>query len=179
MAARLQNKIAVDVAADSSSLDSFSFADLLCVQDQQSKCLPANKPNQIHKQGREFEFSYSESIVTDPIKHYPADLLISNGQIIPKATELESTQCPETEQLSIKGPVRATSTRNMRSTETASVTEVYAKPHPESRNQEKKEKPAPRSSFGKKMFKSFVFPCNECKVAKPIEGAHRVSRKSH
>ncbi|KAM1792985.1 hypothetical protein ACFX12_036782 [Malus domestica] len=179
MAARLQNKITVDAAADSNSLDSLSFAGLICVQDQQSKCLPpTNKANQIHKQDTEFEFSHTESIVTDPIKHYPADLLISNGQIVPKATAFESTQRLKTDQLSINGPVRATRTRNKRSSETNGGTEVYAKPIPESRNQEKKEKPESRSSLGKKIFKSFFFPCKECQVAKPIKGAHRVSEQN-
>lgn len=179
MAARLQNKISMDTAADSCSLNSFSFSGLLCVQDQQSKSLPTNRANQIHKQGTEFEFGHTtpQSIVTDPIKHYPADLLISNGQIIPKAIVLQSTQHVLTNQPCIKDSVRAACTSSKRSTDNTGGTET-AKPNPEFGNQEKKENPAPGSWFGQKIFKSFLFPCKECRVSKPTQRGHRIPEEN-
>lgn len=145
----------MDAAADSCSLNSFSFSGLLCVQDQQSKSLPTNRANQIHKQGTEFEFGHttSQSIVTDPIKHYPAD------------------------QPCIKDSARAARTSSKRSTDNTGGTET-AKPNPEFGNQEKKENPAPRSWFGQKIFKSFLFPCKECRVSKPTQRGHRIPEEN-
>lgn len=174
MASRLQNKISVDVAADRSSADSFSFAGLLCVQDQQSKSLQCNKANQIHKRGTEFEFSTTEeSFVADPIKHCPADLLISNGQIVPQPIKFQSAQHTAAKQQRKKASARATRTSSKRSTDYTSGTQASEKPNPEHTSLEKKEHAVPSSWFGRKIFKSFFFPCKESQAVKPTLRANR------
>lgn len=174
MASRLQNKISVDVAADRSSADSFSFAGLLCVQDQQSKSLQCNKANQIHKRGTEFEFSTTEeSFVADPIKHCPADLLISNGQIVPQPIKFQSAQDTAAKKQSKKASARPTLTSSKRSTDYTSGTQASEKPNLEHTNQEKKEHAVPSSWFGRKIFKSFFFPCKESQAVKPTLRANR------
>lgn len=167
MASR-QNKISIDVAADKSSTDSFSFAGLVCIQDQQAKSLQCNKANRIHKQSTEFEFStVEESFVCDPIKHSPADLLISNGQIVPQPIKLQPTQHTVSKQQRRKASVRATST---------SGTQASAKPYPEHTNQDK-EHAVQSSWFGQKLFKSFFFPCKETQAVKPARRANRMPSK--
>lgn len=71
----MQNKITIDVAAGSSSRDSLPFAGFACVQDQQKKQTLKNI-----KQDHKFEF---DSVVRDTVRSLPADILISNGQLLP------------------------------------------------------------------------------------------------
>ena len=174
MASRL-NKISIDVEADKGSTDSFSFAGLVCIQDQQAKSLQCNRTNQILKQGTDFEFSTTEeSFVCDPVKHCPADLLISNGQIVPQPIKLQPTQQTVTRQQRKKASVRATSTSSKRSTDNLGGNQASAKPYPEHTNQEKKKDAVSSSWFGKKIFKSFFFPCKETQAIKPTLRTNRM-----
>ncbi|KAB2007439.1 hypothetical protein ES319_D10G030400v1 [Gossypium barbadense] len=55
MGTHKQNRISMDVAADNTSLDSLSFAGLVCIQDQQSKP-PPHTAYHSNKDDQEFEF---------------------------------------------------------------------------------------------------------------------------
>lgn len=87
--ANLQNKISVNVAADNSSLDSLSFAGLVCIQDQQMKLPPNNA-----KHDREFKFNppTPDKTAPDQLSQSPADILISNGQLLPHTLLLQARQ---------------------------------------------------------------------------------------
>lgn len=53
-----RNRISIDAAADSSFVDSPSFDDLVCIQDQKSKSASAN---QIDKHDIQFKFTHNKS----------------------------------------------------------------------------------------------------------------------
>ena len=185
MASRLQNKISVDVAADKSSADSFSFAGLVCVQDQQAKSLDSlqcNKPNHIQKQSSDFEFStIEESFVTDPIKQRPADLLISNGQIVSQPIKCQSTQHMVTKQQRKRSSARATRASRKSSTDNTSGRQASDKPNPEFSPEfsgQKKEHSVSSSWFGQKIFKSFFFPCKESQAVKPTLRSDRMAEEN-
>lgn len=165
---RLQNKISVDVAADSESLDSLSFAGLVCIQDQQRNSLPTNNTaKQIHKQDPEFEFSQSisQSTTSSTTKNPSPDLFISNGQLLPQSYQSRSKKHQVINQQHGRGSVPATRTLSER----LSGTEVSAKQYQEQRKQVKEKHAAPKS-----WFKSFVSPCRECQAANSTVRAHKL-----
>lgn len=168
---RLQNKISVDVAADTTSLDSLSFAGLVCIQDQQKQSPPNNTAKQIHEQDPEFEFSQSitHSTTTSPTTDPPPDLFISKGQLLPQPHLFQTKQYQAINQQHGKGSVPATRARTNRST----GTEVPGKQYQEQRKQVK-EHTAPKLWFGRKLLKSFVSPCRECQVTDSTVKAHKL-----
>ncbi|KAF3451447.1 hypothetical protein FNV43_RR07542 [Rhamnella rubrinervis] len=165
--------MSVDVAADSASLDSLSFAGLVCIQDQQRKSPPTNNTaKQIHKQDPEFEFSRSrpQSTTSSPTKSPPTDLFISNGQLLPQSYPPQPKKHQVINQQHGRGLVPSTHPHCERS----SGTKVSDRQYQEQRKQVKEKHAAPKSSFGWELFKSFVSPCRKCQAANSIVKAHKL-----
>lgn len=164
MANRLQNKSSFDVAADSDSLESLSFAGFICIEDQKLiKSSPTNSPQVLHKQDSEFEFSQAkqESTTTDTSKYSPADVLISNGKLLPQAFLIQS----KTNKPHRKGSSPVAFTGSETSSDRTGAKEVSVKKIQD----EKKQSTSSRSGFGWKLLKSFASPCRECKAATPVK----------
>ncbi|XVF27609.1 hypothetical protein REPUB_Repub14bG0122900 [Reevesia pubescens] len=174
METNIQNKISVDVAADSSSLDSLSFTGLVCIQDQQSKS-PKDRGYQNNKDDQEFEF-VSGTPGTSPHylkKNSHPDMIISNSHLLPLECLLKSAQS----QAANKPDYKQSPPPSLGSSKTpldnhANHTKVYHKSNQEAKNQVKKEQPASRSWFGHKLFQSLVSPCRECHADSPTIKAH-------
>lgn len=175
---RLQNKISVDVAADARSLDSLSFAGLVCIQDQQWKSASTDTANQIQKEDSEFEFSQSRptfKTATAPTNDFPSNLLISDGQLLSQTSLSQSKQHYAINQQHYRGSVPATRNISKRSScKTGVDTEVSDRQYQEQRNQVKKEQTASKSCFGQKVFESFLSPCRECQAADSTVKAHKL-----
>ncbi|OWM91208.1 hypothetical protein CDL15_Pgr000152 [Punica granatum] len=150
-----QNKISVDIAADSSSLDSLSFAGLACIQDQQRK--PSLKNS---KQDQDFEFV---STVSDPIHNSTANIRISNGQLPLKANLLQSKNQSEMgNRISTRGSSLGTESNSKRlSQKNKGQTDDSAKANQGERNKAKEEK------VGKRVFWLFS-PCRTCHATEPV-----------
>lgn len=138
-----QNKITVDLAADNSSLDSLSFAGLASIQDQ-----PKRLPVKTTKQDQDFEF---DSTVRDPIRSSPADILISNGQLLPHAFLLQSKTQAEMAQ-----------TNSKRSDQKSRGRPGYLSEANQGKRNKAKEK-----KVGFRVFQSFLSPCRTCHATEP------------
>lgn len=179
METKLRNKISKDAAADNSSAESLSFAGLVCIQDQQSQS-PNISANQINKQDPEFEFGRTRPDLnaTDPIKYFPADLLISDDKIQPEAFLLQSkrshliTQSSQ-DLLLAQDSLPATRSSSRRSSANTSGMKVSDKPNHMVNNQENRHT-AERSSFGRRLFQTFLSPCRQCHAITPTVKAHTV-----
>lgn len=179
MATKLRNKISKDAAPDNSSAESLSFAGLVCIQDQQSQS-PNINANWINKQDPEFEYGRTRPDLnaTDPIKYFPADLLMSDDKIQPEAFLLQSkrshliTQSSQ-DLLLAQDSLPATRSSSRRSSDNRSCMKVSDKPNHMVNNQENKHT-AERSSFGRKLFQTFLSPCKQCRSITPTVKAHTV-----
>ena len=179
MATKLRNKISKDAAAENSSAESLSFAGLVCIQDQQSQS-PNISAKKINKQDPEFEFGRTRPDLnaTDPIKYFPADLLISDDKIQPEAFLLQSkrsyliTQSSQ-DLLLAQDSLPATHSSSRRSNANTSGMKVSDKPNHMVNNQENRHT-AERSSFGRKLFQTFLSPCRQCHAITPTVKAHTV-----
>ncbi|KAM3700356.1 hypothetical protein ACB098_05G090100 [Castanea mollissima] len=149
------------------SAESLSFAGLVCIQDQQSQS-PNISANQINKQDPEFEFGRSRPDLnaTDPIKYFPADLLMSDDKIQPEAFLLQSKRFHLITQSS-------QDLFSRRSSDNTSCMKVSDKPNHMVNNQENKHT-AERSSFGRKLFQTFLSPCKQCRAITPTVKVHTV-----
>ncbi|OMO65197.1 hypothetical protein COLO4_31435 [Corchorus olitorius] len=169
----MQNRISIDLASDSSSLDSLSFAGLVCIQDQQSKS-PTDIVYQNNKDDQEFEF------VSGTQSRSPQNLQKNcNGHLLPLEFLLKSRQSQATNEQDYK----QSRTASLSSSKTpmdnhVNHTKVSNRSNQKVKNQVKKESTAPRSSFGLKLFHSFVSPCRECSAASPTIKAHTVPQES-
>lgn len=179
METKLRNKISKDAAADNSSAESLSFAGLVCIQDQQSQS-PNISANRIHKQDPEFEFGRTRPDLnaTDPIKYFPADLLISDDKIQPEAFLLQSkrshliTQSSQ-DVLLAQDSLPATRSSSRRSSANTSGMKVSDKPNHMVNNHENRHT-AERPSFGRKIFQTFLSPCRQCRAITPTVKAHAI-----
>uniref|UniRef100_A0A803QGL2 Uncharacterized protein n=1 Tax=Cannabis sativa TaxID=3483 RepID=A0A803QGL2_CANSA len=163
MANHPQNKSSFDVAADASSLDSLSFAGLVCTQ-QQKLMSPSTHSHQVHKQDPEFEFSIAgqESTATDSSMCSPAHLLVSNGKLQQQAFPFQSKQRhSKTNKPHRKGSSPATSNGSKRSSDRTSAIGVSDKHKKEQKHS------TSRSGIGWRLIKSFSSPCRECRAATP------------
>ncbi|GMN50760.1 hypothetical protein TIFTF001_019919 [Ficus carica] len=168
MASLPQSKRSFDSAeADYSSPESISFAGLLCIQDQKLNSPPTHN-HRIREQDQDFAFSQTRQDLTaaDPSKYTPADLLISNGKLVPQALVFQPKQRPKHNQPRRKGSSPATLTASKRSGDKTDAREVSDK-QKQKRNLVKEKNTTSRSGLGWKLFKSFASPCQECKAVKP------------
>ncbi|XVE51373.1 hypothetical protein DITRI_Ditri02bG0035000 [Diplodiscus trichospermus] len=169
-----QNKISMDVAADSSSLDSLSFAGLLCIQDQQSKS-PNRTGYQDNTDDQEFEF-VSGTLGKSPHnlkENSHPDMLENsdNHHLLPLELLLKSAQSEAANKPGYK------KSRPPSLGSHANQTIVSHETNEEAKNQVKRKQAASRS-FGQKLFQSFVSPCRECHAVRPTMKAHAASQKS-
>lgn len=173
MATKLRNKISKDAAAENSSAESLSFAGLVCIQDQQSQS-PNISAKKINKQDPEFEFGRTRPDLnaTDPIKYFPADLLISDDKIQPEAFLLQSKRSHLITQSS-QDSLPATRSSSRRSSANTSGMKVSDKPNHMVNNQENRHT-AERSSFGRRLFQTFLSPCRQCHAITPTVKVHTV-----
>ncbi|KAI3434109.1 uncharacterized protein J3R85_006909, partial [Psidium guajava] len=165
MGTRLQNKISVDVEADKSSLDSLSFAGLVCIQDQQTK-LPSNNA----KHDREFKFSppAPDRTAHDKLSHSPADILISNGQLLPHALLFQAQQSQIASRTYSRGSPQETQKHNKNfNKKNKGCMEDIRKANRGTKEQATKEYTSSSLSFGRKMH-CVIFPCRECHAINPI-----------
>uniref|UniRef100_A0A5B7AJM2 Uncharacterized protein n=1 Tax=Davidia involucrata TaxID=16924 RepID=A0A5B7AJM2_DAVIN len=179
MATTTPRKMSLDVAADIGSADSLSFAGLVCVHDQHLKSrsghalslAPDNNATRIQKQDPEFEFGQSTpgSTASSPNKDSPADLLFSNGQLLPQAVPFQSNHSPVPRHVSFKDsppPTRSSSSRRSSDNESG-LNKASRKPNSEMRNQANKERTTASQWFGQKIFRSFANPCRNCRALEP------------
>ena len=184
MGTRQGNKLAPHVAPDHSisdfSLDSISlsFAGLVSIQDHQqpNPSLP-NQDQHYHRLNKlpepDFEFATKKADLdsgANPIRIRPADVLISNGQLIPQALPSQPNRS------SFKpNPPRSLRTflatdhnisSRMPSGQTVTAKKYY-EPLGKARNHSNGEKAETRTSFGKKVLSSFLSPCRKCKAIQP------------
>ncbi|KAJ0018267.1 hypothetical protein Pint_10532 [Pistacia integerrima] len=147
-----QNRIPIDAGADNSFVESPSFADLVCIQDQKPNSLSANA-NQNHKQDQNFKFTPAtpNSTAYNLNKSSQDDMLIPNTQLRLQALLHQAKQ---------------SETKN----------QPCYKQNQKVRNQAKKERAA-TSSFGRKLFQSVVSPCRECHARQPTTKAHTMQQK--
>ncbi|KAF8039863.1 hypothetical protein BT93_B2160 [Corymbia citriodora subsp. variegata] len=174
MGTRLQNKISVDVAADNSSLDSLSFAGLVCIQDQQTKLPPNNA-----KHDREFKFSppTPDKATPDQLSHSPADILISNGQLLPHTLLFQAQQSQIASRTYSRGSPQETQMNNKNfDKKNKGCTEDIHKTNRGINDQATKESTSPSSWIGRKMH-CVIFPCRECHATNPIAKAKSKQRE--
>lgn len=168
MGTRLQNKISVDVAADNSSLDSLSFAGLACIQDQQTKLPPNNA-----KHDREFKFSppTPDKTALDQLSHTPADILISNGQLLPHTLLFQAQQSQIASHTYSRGSPQETQKNSKNfNKKNEGCTEDIRKANRGTNEQATKEYTSSSSWIGRKMH-CVIFPCRECHATNPIAKA--------
>ncbi|CAL0331381.1 unnamed protein product [Lupinus luteus] len=160
------NKKGSHIATDSMSEYSLSFAGLVCIHDkQQPKPHVPNRDKYIRvsKTDLDFEFVTNNKAELNassaiPMKITHADVLFSNGQI--KAQQ-EVAAFPTNSPSSLSTLQGIGDHSNIMLN---GHTEVAAK----GRNHANKEKSVTTTtSFGKKVCKSFLAPCRECKVIQP------------
>lgn len=180
MGTHMQNKISMDVAADSSSpdSDSLSFAGLVCIQDQQSKS-STERVYLNNKDDQEFEF-VSGTPSTSPHslkKNCHPDMIIPNSHL-PLKFLLKSAQATNKPCYKQSGASSLGSSRNTPIDNHADHTKVSHKSNQEGKNQVRKNQTATRPSFGQKLFQSFVSPCRECRAVKPTVKAHVAPQQS-
>ncbi|OIW20588.1 hypothetical protein TanjilG_15393 [Lupinus angustifolius] len=165
------NKKGSHVATDSISEYSLSFAGLVCIHDQQQQQPKPYVPDrdkliQVNKTDPDFEFDIrtknkivdlnnnSSAIPIKKITH--ADVLISSGQI--KAQQ-EVAKFQPNSPISLSTLLGIGEHSNMSNGHTQDVRK--------GRNHAKKEGSMKRKSFGKKVCKSFLATCRQCKAIKP------------
>ncbi|XP_057430954.1 uncharacterized protein LOC130723833 [Lotus japonicus] len=172
MDTRQANKLTSHVAADNISMDSLSFSDLVCVQDQQPKFPSSNhaKRYQVSKHSSEFEFTTTKpnlNSAVNRIKITSADQLISNGQLQPQALPFQTTQCVIINRPSSLSPLQATHiSGKMPSGQTITATKYHEKLSKSSKHTTtNKQTTVARTGFRQKM-KSFLSPCRECQTIK-------------
>lgn len=175
MAALVEKKIALDVAADRCSAESLSFSGLICIHDQHSKFqsglqnpLPTiSDASQIQKQDTDFEFGRAtpEPATDDRNNKFPADVLFFKGELRPQAVQSQSNY--------ITNSSTVTHNRSKRAKNSNSVHWNIAV---EEKIQANK-KTAANPSFGWKIFSSLVSPCRECHATEPSIKKHSVPRK--
>ncbi|CAK9184183.1 unnamed protein product [Ilex paraguariensis] len=161
MATTMPKKMSLDGAADTNSGDSLSFTSLVCVQDQYLKSLsghvlppPLKNATRTRKEDIEFEFGHSPagSIAESLDKHSVADVLFSNGQILPQQILFQVNQSQVFGHASAKGLSPPTHCSSRRTTGNESGLSLSAKkPNSEVRNKANK-----KQSFGQ--MSSHVLP---------------------
>ncbi|KAK7412369.1 hypothetical protein VNO78_03825 [Psophocarpus tetragonolobus] len=165
------NKLTSHVEYDSisHSLDSLSFSGLVSIQDQQRKPPSPNraKPYEVSKNDPEFEFTSSKAnfnSAVNPIKITPADKLISNGQLFPRALVIQN-QSLTTNPHSSSSSLRAThSSGKMSCGKTGSKMKYHEQLYQASKHTNKKST-VTRTGIGQKI-KYFLSPCRECRTIK-------------
>lgn len=166
MATYLQNQFSVDIAADSSSCDSLSFAGLLSIQDLRSMSSQTDAVIQIKRQEQEFEFDHitPDSAAQAPSKTCPANISVSRGQLLLQEFLYQSKQVKH--KPGSKGATRSNNKRLIDGNN--NNTKV-------SDNQN--HKAVSNLSLGQ-ILQSFVSPCKECHAHKPSIKAHTVPQKN-
>ncbi|XVF87448.1 hypothetical protein PTKIN_Ptkin18bG0120800 [Pterospermum kingtungense] len=169
MGNHMQNKISMDIAADSSSLDSLSFSGLVCIQDQQSSKSPTKRPYH-HNDDQEFEFVSSTSLHSLNKNPHP-DMIISNSHLLPLEFLLKkSTQSHAGYKQS--RPPSLGSSKTPIDSRANNHTKASEKSNQEANGQVKTKQTASRS-----WFQSFVSPCRECRAESPTVKAHAAPRE--
>ncbi|KAE9597187.1 hypothetical protein Lal_00007806 [Lupinus albus] len=179
------NKKGSHVASDSISEYSLSFAGLVCIHDQQQQQPKPYVPDRdkfirVSKTDPDFEFDIdtknkiadlNNNSAATPIKKIThADVLISSGQI--KAQQ-EVAKFQPNSPISLSTFLGIGDHRNMSN----GRIQVVRK----GRNHANKEGSMTRKSFGKKVCKSFLAPCRQCKAIKPgaVKGQTTVPREKY
>ncbi|KAH6773684.1 hypothetical protein C2S51_012088 [Perilla frutescens var. frutescens] len=148
-----------DVAADSPSSESLSFAGLICVQDKKGS-------TKVQKEDLEFESNRSNasSKTGSPNKTFPADKLISNDHLattIYTSPHQASKQIPLENFLQIPGNRRESDMKQTKHKcnsrkQISQVKRITNEKHT-----------AGERSFGQKLFSSFATPCRDCRSSQP------------
>ena len=184
MASCLQGKSRSSDEAENSSVDSLSFAGLLSTQDQKLQSPPTMSRHQTRKQHSDFAFCQTGHGIdaADPSKYPPADLLISNGRVIPQAFVFHQKQRPQIDnnQPHWKGSSTARLAQRKRSaSDKRGSKEGSNRQKKNTRNHTKAEpNNTSRSGLAWNLFKSFVSPCRECKAVKPAVKTKAMPRES-
>ncbi|KAL5772372.1 hypothetical protein ACOSP7_011973 [Xanthoceras sorbifolium] len=170
-----RNKISMDYSAEDSysSINSPSFADLLCTQndDQQSKPLP---PPSSHLKNQEPEFEFSPankptSITRDLYKNSSADILVSKNNQRQLHEFLRQKK-----QSQDKNQPAGFKEQLPESRDTQCMKKADHKVRNQSKNKESTAT-SNSSSLGRKLFQ-LLSPCRECKTIQPAAKAHTVAQ---
>lgn len=151
-----RNRVSKETKANNGSLDSLSFTDLVCIQDQQSKSIPTM---QINKHNHEFEFSTATPGPRSITQNSPAVELIPNNQL-----QLHAFLCQSKQSHMNNLPCYKETSPSSQDSHSRNVSQ---KSNHEVRNQANKGCTAKSSSFAEKLFQSFVSPCRECHACQP------------
>lgn len=162
-----RNRVSKETKANNSSLDSLSFTDLVCIQDQQSESIPTN---QIGKHNHEFEFSTAIPSPRSITQNSPAVELIPNNHLQLHAFLCQSKQSHVNNMPCYKEKLPSSQDSHGRKVSQTSIHEV--------RNQANKVCTAKSSSFAEKLFRSFVSPCRECHACQPTVKAHIIPQEN-
>lgn len=167
------NKPPSKVVTDSLSMDSLSFSGYVSIQDQQQNFpSPPNQAKhfQVSKLDLDFEFTNPKANLNsavNPIKITPADQLISNGQLQPKAFAFQTTpQSLIINPTSSSRSLLATHISSEMSSGKKGSTMKYHELGKASKHATNKQSTVTRKGFGQRV-KSFLSPCRECKIVKP------------
>lgn len=142
--------MALDVAADVTSLNSLSFAEMVCIQNQHSIPQEENVRQSVQAGEASSEFEFRHAI---PQKNYPA--VIPNGQLQKPAIPLPPDQSPKAKQTSSKSVKWRDQINNGRSDITESSQDRC--------NKVKTAADKKRTNI----FKSFATPCSDCRAVEP------------
>ncbi|GFZ06195.1 hypothetical protein Acr_18g0003650 [Actinidia rufa] len=196
MATNRQKKPSSNVAADKpdiSSADALSFQGLVSTRPE-SEAAPdrlcaavASTP----KYNPDFVFGHSTpgSTAGNPNKICPADLLFSNGQLLPQAIQSDSNQSQVPSHVGSKDSLPTTYSSSSNSSRRSSANELgfskaTNKPNSDVRKQANNNRYNGNRSFSQKIFKSLAAPCRGCHAVEPsrsmkVQTLQKQSLKSH
>lgn len=164
--------ISKDVAAESVSMDSLSFAGLICIQEKlyESPKVHASPNTKKARRGTEdldFEFNsvIDKSIDNASNNNSLADVLFSNGHLVPRAIQSETTESVMLDHVHSKKSSRPPhSSKKIAGGNNAGATESVKKTDTKQANKQHK---TASQGFGQKIIKSIATPCRDCRAIQP------------
>ncbi|KAL3519790.1 hypothetical protein ACH5RR_017939 [Cinchona calisaya] len=153
--------MSMDVAADVTSLNSLSFAGMVCIQNQHLMPREEHVHPVDHAEKASSEFEFDLAI---PKKHYSAD--ISNGQLLKQTILHPANQSQTGKKTRSKSVMWQDQINHGRSDITESSRDRCIR---KSNTKVKigADKKRTSSGFSQKIFKSFATPCRDCRVLQP------------
>ncbi|KAK1370753.1 hypothetical protein POM88_036845 [Heracleum sosnowskyi] len=165
--------IAKDVAAETVSTDSLSFAGLICIEEKSYESPkvhaspPTKKGARRGKEDVDFEFIsvIDKSIDDASNKNSLADVLFSNGHLVPHAIQLQSNEPGGLENVNSKQSSRPPrSSKKIAGGNKVGATESAKKTDT---NKANKQHTTAGQWFGQKIIKSIATPCRDCRAVQP------------
>lgn len=167
----MSKTISKDVAAETVSTDSLSFAALICIQEKsyESPKVHASPPTKNDarrgKQDLDFEFNSVIDKSIDNAKNSLADVLFSNAHVVPQANQSQTNESGGLDHVNSKqssrpprGSKKIAGGNKIGVTESAKKTDT---------NKANKQHTTAGQWFGQKIIKSIASPCRDCRAIQP------------